>query len=98
MPICGGGLYWDAVKLKNVPVWAFHGELDVLVYPEESIKMVRKVNECGGNAKLTLLPDVYHDAWLSAFSNQEVYDWLLSNENKNEKTIENLYNDSKLFG
>ena len=98
VPICGGGLYWDAVKLKNVPVWAFHGELDTLVLPEESKKMVEKVNKAGGNAKLTLLPDVYHDAWMSAFSNQEVYDWLLSNENTNEKKIEDLYNDTKLFG
>ncbi len=98
VPICGGGLYWDAGKLKNVPVWAFHGELDNVVFVEESKKMVEMVNKAGGNAKLTLLPNVYHDAWMSAFSNQEVYDWLLSNENDNDKTIEDLYKDSKLFG
>jgi predicted peptidase len=98
VPICGGGLYWDAGKLANVPVWAFHGELDVLVYAEESKKMVEKVNKAGGNAKLTLLPDVYHDAWLAVFNNQEVYDWLLSLENNNDKKIEELYNDVKLFG
>ena len=24
-PICGGGMYWAAVRLKTLPIWAFHG-------------------------------------------------------------------------
>jgi hypothetical protein len=56
VPICGGGMYWNAARLVNVPAWAFHGEADSAVYCEESKKMVDAVNAKGGNAKLTIFP------------------------------------------
>ena len=79
VPICGGGMYWNAERLKNVPVWAFHGERDTLVRVEESVKMVEAVNRCGGKAKLTVIPNVYHEAWIDAYEDRAVFDWLLSN-------------------
>lgn len=97
-PICGGGMYWNAERLKNVPVWAFHGEKDPVVYAEESQKMVDRVNETGGNARLTKFPDVEHNAWDYVYGNEELYKWLLSHENKNDKTINNIYTDSKIYG
>jgi predicted peptidase len=39
-PICGGGMYWNTARLKNTSVWAFHGDSDATVLPEESKKMV----------------------------------------------------------
>lgn len=50
VPICGGGMCWNAARLKEMGVWAFHGVLDNIVLPEESIKMVNAVNKNGGNA------------------------------------------------
>ena len=79
-PICGGGMYWNAQRLKNVPVWAFHGELDDIVKVEESIKMVDAVNEAGGNARLTLYPDCGHDSWVRAYSDRSLFEWFLSNK------------------
>lgn len=76
VPVCGGGMYWDARRLKNLPVWAFHGALDNVVYPEESLKMVSAINKNGGNAKLTVLPNNDHNAWDSAFSLDEMWEWL----------------------
>ncbi len=78
VPICGGGMYWNAPRLRSVPVWAHHGMLDPVVNVEESIKMVNAVNRAGGNAKLTVYENVQHDSWVPAFANPEVYDWLLS--------------------
>lgn len=78
VPICGGGMYWNAKRLKNVPVWAFHGEDDMLVLPEESEKMVAAVNESGGNARLSLYPEVCHEVWLDVYSDAEVFEWLLA--------------------
>ena len=43
VPICGGGMYWNAARLVNVPVWAFHGAKDAVVLLEESVKMVEAV-------------------------------------------------------
>jgi pimeloyl-ACP methyl ester carboxylesterase len=77
VPVCGGGMYWAAKRLVDVPVWAFHGAQDKTVLPEESLHMVAKVNAFGGNAKLTLYPNNAHDAWTDTYSNPEVYAWLL---------------------
>ena len=77
VPICGGGMYWNAARLKNVPIWAFHGALDNVVHPRESINMVEAVNACGGNAKLTIVEDVAHMVWCDVYENREVFNWLL---------------------
>lgn len=79
LPICGGGMYWNGARLKNMGVWAFHGEQDCTVLPEESRKMVDAVNNCGGKAKLTIYKDCAHNAWEPTFLNREVWDWLLTN-------------------
>ena len=78
VPVCGGGMYWDAERLKDLPIWAFHGALDTVVFPEESIKMVSAINKNGGNAKLTILPKDDHNAWDSTFACDEMWKWLFS--------------------
>ncbi len=78
VPICGGGMYWNAERLLNVPVWAFHGEKDEVVFPEETKKMVQNINLIGGRARMTLYPDCDHDAWTKTYQNPEVFKWLLS--------------------
>ena len=98
IPICGGGMYWDAARLVNVPIWAFHGALDPTVFVEESEKMVNAVNAHGGSAKLTVYPDKLHDAWSATYANIEVFEWLLAHTNNNEKALKNDYADSKKFG
>ncbi len=80
VPVCGGGMYWNAGKLRKLPIMAFHGALDSVVLPEESIKMVRAVNQNGGNAKIIIYPDVEHDAWNSAFADNNMWDWMFSQE------------------
>ena len=76
VPVCGGGMYWNAVRLRDVPVWAFHGARDRVVLPDESLHMVRAINDCGGDARLTILPHVEHNAWEAAFSSDEMWSWL----------------------
>ena len=98
VPICGGGMYWNAGRLANVPVWAFHGAKDTTVFPEESRKMVDAVNSCGGNAKLTIYPENGHDSWTDTLTNWEVFKWLLEQENKNEIELIDKYNDPKIYG
>ena len=80
VPICGGGMYWNAPRLKDVPVWAFHGDSDPVVLPRESEQMVFRVKQCLGNAKLTIYEKTEHDAWTPTFNNPEVFKWLLSNK------------------
>lgn len=98
VPICGGGMYWNIARMVNVPAWAFHGEDDACVLVEESKKMIKWLEGCGGEAKLTVYPKTGHNAWTPTYENQEVYDWLLSHEKNDEKAIINPYTDSKIYG
>jgi len=82
-PICGGGKRFMAYRLKDMPVWAFHGAKDRVVPLEESEEMVEAINDRGGNAKLTVYPDAGHDSWTESYDNQELYDWLLEHRRGN---------------
>lgn len=100
VPICGGGMYWNAGRIANLPIWAFHGGKDGYVLPDESQKMVDAVNKNGGRAKLTVYPENGHDAWSDTYSNRQVYLWLLTNtNNQNEKNdTTDSFQSSVTFG
>lgn len=76
-PVSGSFDTAAACALKNVPVWAFHGAKDDVVPLAGEQAMVDAINACGGSAKLTVYPDVGHDAWNPAYADPELYDWLL---------------------
>ena len=82
VPICGGGVSWSAPRLVDLDIWAFHGALDTTVWPEESIRMVRAINSCGGHAKLTVYPDRDHDCWTPAMSDDALWEWIFTREKK----------------
>jgi predicted peptidase len=82
-PICGGGIVFHGFpkrveRLKQTPVWAFHGALDDVVPLSESQRLVDALRECGGNVKLTVYPHAAHDSWTETYNNAELYSWLLS--------------------
>jgi predicted peptidase len=82
VPICGGGYKSygfpeKACRLKDTPIWAFHGALDRIVPVEESEKVVEVVRSCGGHVRFTIYPDAGHDAWTRTYQNPELYGWLL---------------------
>lgn len=97
-PICGGGMYWNAARLLNVPVWAFHGGKDDTVFPEESEKMVDAVRKAGGHARLTIYPENGHNAWSDTYSNPEVFAWLLQQVNSNDRPLSDRFTDSNIYG
>jgi len=84
MPICGGGKRFFGWRLKNVPVWAFHGAKDSVVSLSESEEMVKAVKRGGGDAKLTVYPEANHDSWTKTYDNPEVYEWLLGHRKGKE--------------
>jgi predicted peptidase len=97
-PLCGGGMYWNAGRLANVPVWAFHGARDKSVFMEESEKMVNAVNKRGGNARLTIYPENGHNCWTDTYGNPALYEWFLTHTNSNAQSLIDEYNNSKDFG
>ncbi len=84
-PICGGGEWYLADRLTNVPVWAFHGAKDSVVPLDLSEKMVQSVQRAGGTARLTVYPEANHDSWTATYDNPELYEWLLSHRANRSK-------------
>lgn len=97
VPICGGGMYWNAGRLIHMGVWAFHGEKDETVFCEESKKMVNVINAWGGNARFTVYEGGNHNAWTATFQNEEVWAWLLTHTSKYQ-AVKNPYDNVKEFG
>ncbi len=98
-PICGGGMYWNAARLKNIPIWAFHGDIDRSVFTEESRKMVDAVNKYGGNAKLTIWENTAHNAWTPAFRHAPLWEWMFSQRNTNAAATEKSeYDNVQQYG
>ena len=78
-PVAGRGDSATACALKALPVWAFHGDRDDVVTPEGSFAMTRAIRACGGRAsRLTIYPDLGHNAWDPAYDDPALYLWLLS--------------------
>jgi poly(3-hydroxybutyrate) depolymerase len=78
VPVSGGGDIATAAQLTALPIWAIHGADDRAVLPQQSQTTVEAVNAAGGQAVLTVLPHVGHDAWKYAYSSQAVMDWMLN--------------------
>ena len=77
-PVCGGGTAWRASQLKDLPIWAFHGDCDTAVLPARSLEMVDAVTAAGGKPELTLFHNVGHDSWERAYRKTTCIDWLIS--------------------
>lgn len=86
IPICGGGSPTSARKLKDVPVWVFHGGKDTTVKPERSEVMVKALKDAGSTkVKFTLYPDAGHDSWTATYRDAKVWEWLLSQKRPGKK-------------
>ena len=78
-PVAGRGNTDTACSLTEVPVWAFHGDRDDVVEPEGSFAMARAIRACGGQqSRLTIYPDLGHNAWDPAYADPALYLWLLT--------------------
>jgi predicted peptidase len=77
-PICGGGDTAAAGKMKDIPIWAFHGDQDKTVPPERSREMIEALKAAGGSPKYTEYPGVGHNSWAQTYSDPALYEWLFA--------------------
>jgi len=83
VPVCGGGIPYLMRLLKNMPVWAFHGQLDDAVPVAESEMQVTALQKAGNTqVKFTVYPDLAHDCWTAAYETEELWDWLFAQSRK----------------
>jgi predicted peptidase len=78
VPICGGGDTAEAARMKRVPVWAFHGELDRAVPVERSREMVAALRRAGGRVRYTEYKGADHLVWNLAFGEAELLPWVFA--------------------
>lgn len=77
VPICGGGNPADADKLKNLPIWVWHGGADPVVPVRRSIEMVEAIQKAGSTTiRLTTLTGIGHNSWQAAYASPDLYQWL----------------------
>ena len=77
IPICGGGSPNDAARLKDLPIWVFHGTEDQAVPFRRSVEMVDAIRAAGGaRIRFTSLEHVGHNSWESAYATPDLYQWL----------------------
>lgn len=78
VPICGGGEPATAPKLRDMPLWAFHGARDEVVPAMYSRLMIEAIRAVGGEPRYTEYPDVGHNAWDPALREPDLLPWLFA--------------------
>lgn len=86
-PVCGWGPEINYDKLKDMPIWAFHGDQDQAVDLEKAQLVIDAVSEAGGAPEFTVFEGVGHDSWDPAYNNQALYDWMLSHSKEERASL-----------
>jgi len=79
--------YWPICDMRDVPTWAFHGNLDPLVPLHKGQFIVSVLQNCGCNIKFTVYNGVYHNAWTQTYDNPAVYEWLLHQSKETTRAV-----------
>lgn len=84
--ICGGGDPSKVGKMRNLPVWAFHGNADQVVPYRFTQTVMAELLEAQpvGYSKFSTLNGVGHNAWEYAFSEPGIWRWLFSHTLKSK--------------
>ena len=81
IPVCGGmDDHSDIKKLKDLPIWLFHGDQDQTHPVESSIIIHDLLKPINKEIKLTIYEGIGHNSWDMTYANDEIYDWLLSHK------------------
>lgn len=69
----------DPCVLKDMPIWAFHGDQDDVVDPQAGFAAVKAVDACKGNVRprMTIYPQMTHGSWEPAYDDSAMWRWLL---------------------
>lgn len=76
-PVCGGGDPTDVKRIKDLPIWVFHGGKDPTVPVQRSYDMVDALKKVDGRVQMTIYPEAGHNSWDQAYSTDELYAWML---------------------
>ena len=86
VPVCGG---FDGTatkmradegvaRIKSIPHWVFHGDVDKVVTVEHSRRMVNKLRDAGADVRYTEYHGVAHNSWDRAYADPDLLPWMLA--------------------
>lgn len=78
VPICGVSAPSQAARIRDVPIWVFHGAKDPVVPVRETTRMVDALKAAGSNVRVTVYEDEGHLSWKPAYNDPKLYEWLMS--------------------
>jgi lysophospholipase L1-like esterase len=84
IPICGGADNRSAPLIAGIPLWVWHGANDGVVPTIRSRSMVEALRAAGGQPRYQELAGVDHFAWVPAFEEPTLLDWLFA-QRRSEK-------------
>lgn len=70
------------LRLRDMPIWVFHGQLDDIVPLMHSERMVTALRVINNPARFTVYPNARHDSWSETYANPDLYAWLLEHSRK----------------
>jgi predicted peptidase len=76
-PMSGNTNPWWASRLKDIPIWAFHGKKDDRIPESETEEMAEAIKKEGGNIKISIDPERGHSPPSTA-EHEELFKWLLN--------------------
>jgi predicted peptidase len=78
VPLCGGcNDSLDICRIRQIPVWTFHGSADTEINIDETVRLVNRLNECNGKVKFSRLENEGHGLQFIYEKNPEIYKWML---------------------
>lgn len=85
LPLGGQSFKENACAVKDVGVWAFHGENDIFVPTRFTLEMTKAIGECVPPGQYVphanIASSVQHEVWDEVFNmtgGYDVFDWMLS--------------------
>ena len=84
-PICGGGSVGLAPLVKDIPIWATHGDKDLAVPIGAERPLIEALQKLGADVTFTVIPDGGHDVWTATYEDGAIYDWLLKHRLSDRK-------------
>jgi hypothetical protein len=85
VPVCGSGDTTAGKKIKDVPVWAFHGEKDLNVPVSGSRDMIAAIRKAGGHPQYTEFEDAQHNIWDKVAATPGLLEWLFAQQKRSTK-------------
>ena len=67
-----------ATRLKQIPIWIFHGDADNVIAVEESRRLAQALRQANATVTYTELAGVGHNAWDTMYGKAEVAQWLFA--------------------